>query len=138
MSRKDEPKPASADGTGRFAYEGLERALHEKARLGIMTSLMTHPEGLLFGDLKELCALTDGNLNRHLKVLQDEGLVEVWKGVQRNRPQTLCRMTREGRARFLEYIGVLEKVIADAAEAAQAANAPSARGKNLLSGWSPA
>ena len=49
---------------GRFAYEGLERALHEKARLGIMTSLIMRPEGLLFSDLKRLCALTDGNLSQ--------------------------------------------------------------------------
>src|SRR5215831_11476880 len=99
------------EDSGRFAYEGLERALHEKARLGMLTSLMTHPEGLLFGDLKELCALTDGNLNRHLKVLQEASLVEVWKGTKHNRPQTLCRITGEGRKRFLEYIETLEKVI---------------------------
>lgn len=138
MSRKEHVKRSNPDSNGRFAYEGLERALHEKARLGIMTSLMTHPEGLLFGDLKELCALTDGNLNRHLKVLQEAGLVETWKGVQRNRPQTLCRVTREGRARFLEYIGVLEKVIADAAEAEEADQLPVAGARNLLKGWSPA
>ena len=46
---------------GRFAYEGLERVIHEKARLSIMSSLATHPEGLLFNDLKDLCSLTDGN-----------------------------------------------------------------------------
>ena len=63
-------KSANAEQPGRFAYEGLERVLHEKARLGIMTSLVTRPEGLLFGDLKRLCALTDGNLSRHLEVLQ--------------------------------------------------------------------
>jgi DNA-binding MarR family transcriptional regulator len=124
------------DNPGRFAYEGLERVMHEKARLGMLTSLMTHPEGLLFGDLKDLCALTDGNLNRHLKVLQDAGLVEVWKGTRHNRPQTLCRITAEGRKRFLEYIETLEKVIADAAEAAASARAPASKG--LLKGWSPA
>src|SRR5579872_4216204 len=119
---------------GRFAYEGLERVMHEKARLGMLTSLMAHPEGLPFGDLKELCSLTDGNLNRHLKVLHEAGLVEVKKGMRRNRPQTLCRITREGRKRFLEYIETLERVIADAAEAA--AGAPASKG--LLKGWSPA
>ena len=41
---------------GRFAYDGLERVIHEKARLGILSSLATHGEGLLFNDLKELCA----------------------------------------------------------------------------------
>lgn len=122
--------------SGRFAYDGLERAMHEKARLGMLTSLMAHPDGLLFGDLKELCALTDGNLNRHLKVLHEAGLVEVWKGTKHNRPQTLCRITAEGRKRFLEYIETLEKVIADAAEAAQVPRTPAA--KRLLKGWSPA
>jgi DNA-binding MarR family transcriptional regulator len=122
--------------TGRFAYDGLERAMHEKARLGMLTSLMANPDGLMFGDLKELCALTDGNLNRHLKVLHEEGLVEVWKGSKGNRPQTLCRITAEGRKRFLEYIETLEQVIADAAEAAQVRRTASA--KRLLKGWSPA
>src|SRR6516165_9675220 len=106
---------------GRFAYEGIERVLHEKARLSIMTSLVTHPGGLLFADLKELCALTDGNLSRHLQILLEAGLVEVWKGYQGNRPQTLCRLTQDGRKRFLEYIAVLEGVVADALSVAKPA-----------------
>ena len=128
-------KNKSHDGSGRFAYDGLERIIHEKARLGIVTSLATHPQGLLFNDLKELCALTDGNLSRHLQVLHEAGLVEVWKGFQRNRPQTLCRLTEEGRRRFLEYINVLENVVADALTAAKAAPAPA---KSLSEGWSTA
>lgn len=128
-------RPEPQENPGRFAYDGLERVMHEKARLGMLTSLMAHPEGLLFSDLKELCSLTDGNLNRHLKVLQEAGLVEVWKGMKRNRPQTLCRITAEGRKRFLDYIETLEKVIADAADAA-AARTPAS--KSLLKGWSPA
>src|SRR6059058_3272427 len=87
------PKKDRADeSTGRFAYEGLERVFHEKARLGIMTSLVTHPKGLIFADLKELCALTDGNLSRHLQVLHEAGFVEITKGFLRNRPQTLCHL----------------------------------------------
>jgi DNA-binding MarR family transcriptional regulator len=100
--------------SGRYAYEGLDRVIHEKARLGIVTSLSTHPEGLLFNDLKELCTLTDGNLSRHLQILTESGLVEVWKGFKNNRPQTLCRITAEGKRRFLEYVAVLESVVADA------------------------
>jgi DNA-binding transcriptional ArsR family regulator len=71
----------------------------------------------LFGDLKHLCGLTDGNLSRHLQVLQQAGLVDLAKGFERNRPQTMCRITREGRARYLEYLRVLEKVVRDAADA---------------------
>jgi DNA-binding MarR family transcriptional regulator len=128
-------KPSGDDASGRFAYEGLERVLHEKARLGIMTSLVTHPKGLVFADLKELCALTDGNLSRHLQVLHEAGLIAVSKGFHRNRPQTVCRITDSGRTRFLEYINVLEVVVADALQAAKAVPAP---GTSFSEGWSPA
>jgi DNA-binding MarR family transcriptional regulator len=120
---------------GRFAYEGLDRVLHEKARLGIMTSLVTRPEGLLFGDLKRLCALTDGNLSRHLDVLHDAGLVEVWKGFENRRPQTLCRLSPEGRQRFLAYLEELEQVIRDAMPKAARR---SERVPELPPGWQPA
>jgi DNA-binding MarR family transcriptional regulator len=124
-----------SDIGGRFAYDGLERIIHEKARLGILTSLVAHPKGLLFNDLKDLCSLTDGNLSRHLQVLHEAGLVEVWKGFQKNRPQTLCRLTDEGRRRFLDYINVLENVVADALAAAKAVEAST---PSLADGLSPA
>ena len=107
-------KPKKANHPGRFAYEGLDRVIHEKARLGIITSLSTHPQGLLFTDLKEQCALTDGNLSRHLQILTEAGVVEVWKGYKNNRPQTLCRLTEDGKKRFLDYVSVLESIVADA------------------------
>jgi DNA-binding transcriptional ArsR family regulator len=100
-----------------FAYEGLDRAIHEKARLGVLTSLVAHPRGLPFVDLKHLCGLTDGNLSRHLQVLQEAGLVEIIKGYERNRPNTRCRLTAAGRQRFLDYLAVLEQVVRDAAAA---------------------
>ena len=118
-------------GTGRFSYDGLERDLHERARLGILTSLVANPEGLLFTELKDLCSLTDGNLNRHIGKLKESGMVEVWKGFKDNRPQTLCRITKAGRARFLEYITVLEQVVEDAAAAEHAQKT------KPLKGWTP-
>ena len=99
---------------GRFAYEGIDRVIHEKARLSIVASLASHPDGLLFNDLKELCALTDGNLSRHLTVLQEAGVVEVKKSFQNNRPQTMCKLTGAGRKRFHEYVTELERVVSDA------------------------
>jgi DNA-binding MarR family transcriptional regulator len=131
-------KARSIEPTGRFAYDGLERVFHERARLGIMTSLVSQPRGVIFADLKEMCHLTDGNLSRHLQVLHEAGLVEIWKGYHRNRPQTLCRITDEGRRRFFEYINVLETVVHDAMKAARTATNPSAIGVNLADGWSPA
>jgi DNA-binding MarR family transcriptional regulator len=110
------PKPAPRRA-GRFAYAGLDRVIHERARLSVLTSLVTHPKGLIFGDLKQLCALTDGNLSRHLQVLQEAGLVAIEKGFEHNRPQTICRITPGGRRRYLAYLGVLEQVVRDAAVA---------------------
>jgi DNA-binding transcriptional ArsR family regulator len=101
-----------------FAYEGLDRVMHEKARLGVLSSLIGHPKGLSFGDLKQLCGLTDGNLSRHLQVLQEAGLVEITKSFEGNRPQTTCRLTKAGRRRFLDYLALLEQVVRDAAETA--------------------
>jgi DNA-binding MarR family transcriptional regulator len=102
---------------GRFAYEGLDRVIHEKARLGLLTSLITHPKGLLFNDLKQLCDLTDGNLSRHLQILEESGLVKIVKSFERNRPQTRCQITAEGRKRYLRYLNVLEQIVRDAARA---------------------
>jgi DNA-binding MarR family transcriptional regulator len=104
-------------GSPRFAYDGLDRVIHERARLSVLTSLITHSKGLSFGDLKQLCALTDGNLNRHLLVLEDANLIAIAKGVQNNRPQTFCRITALGRRRYVEYLAVLEQVLVDAARA---------------------
>ena len=78
--------PKSESVSAPFSYDGLDRVIHEKARLGLLTSLMAHPKGLAFADLKQLCGLTDGNLSRHLQVLQEAGLVEVIKGYEGNRP----------------------------------------------------
>ena len=111
-SRKD-------PGAGRFAYDGLDRVIHEKARLGVLTSLMSHPKGLVFADLKRLCGLTDGNLSRHLQVLAEAGLVDIVKGYDDKRPQTVCKITANGRRRFLNYLSVLEQVVRDAAETAK-------------------
>ena len=130
MSKK---QPIS-DAPGRFAYEGLDRVIHEKARLSIVTSLATHPGGLIFNDLKDLCALTDGNLSRHLQILSEAGLIQIWKGFKDNRPQTLCILTAEGRKRFIEYVTVLENIVTDAVGAEKV---PVEEPK-LSKGWSPA
>ena len=108
------------EGAAPFSYDGLDRVIHEKARLGVLASLIAHPQGLAFADLKRLCDLTDGNLSRHLHVLQDAGLVAVRKGYVRNRPHTTCRLTAKGRKRFADYLSVLEKVVRDAAAATAA------------------
>jgi DNA-binding MarR family transcriptional regulator len=125
-------KTKAASSEGRFAYEGLDRVIHERARLSVLTSLITNPKGLTFGDLKELCALTDGNLSRHLRVLEKGELVEIVKGHERNRPQTVCRITSSGRKRYTEYLATLEQVVRDAAKGTK--EEPTSK---LLRGLSP-
>ena len=133
MTRKRKTqKPRT--GSGRFSYDGLDRVIHEKARLGILASLAAHGGGLLFNDLKELCSLTDGNLSRHLAVLSEAGIVEVWKGQQGSRPQTMYRLTSSGRRRFADYVTVLESVVADA----QLETQSNSGRQTPLGGWSPA
>ena len=101
-----------------FAFGGLDRVMHEKARLGLLSSLIAHPKGLTFSDLKHLCGLSDGNLSRHLQVLQDAKLVKIEKTFEGSRPQTLCCLTRDGRRRFLDYLALLEQLVRDAAKTA--------------------
>lgn len=106
-----------------FAYDGLDRVIHEKARLGILTSLVSHPHGLAFNDLLRLCGLTQGNMSRHLAVLEEAGLVTIHKGFEGKRPRTEIRLTAEGRQRFLDYLGTLEQVIRDASARAELGDA---------------
>jgi len=123
------PKPQSDEG--RFAYEGLDRVIHERARLSVLTSLITNPKGLTFGDLKQLCSLTDGNLSRHLRVLEEAEMVEIVKRMDKNRPLTMCRITASGRERYLGYLETLEQVVRDAAQGTSPAETRAMRG------WSP-
>lgn len=108
-------KKSNLNSSAPFAYQGLDRVIHERARLSVLTSLMTHQSGLSFVELKKLCALTDGNLARHLQVLEAEGMVRLAKEDDGSRAQTTARITASGRKRFLEYLSILEQVVRDAA-----------------------
>ncbi|HEY4354723.1 MAG TPA: transcriptional regulator [Acidobacteriaceae bacterium] len=108
------PEPAAP-----FAYEGLDRVIHERARLSVLTSLITRPNGLSFVELKQLCGLTDGNLARHLQVLEEDGMIRISKEGDTGRAQTTVRITTSGRKRYLEYLTILEQIVRDAATAGQ-------------------
>ncbi len=112
-------KSKSSPNEARFAYEGLDRVIHERARLSVLISLITNPNGLSFVDLKQLCGLTDGNLARHLQVLEKDGMIKIVKEQDQNRLQTIVRITTAGRKRYVEYLQTLEQVVLDAAKAAK-------------------
>jgi len=111
MPKKTIPKPAE------FDYQ-LDRVFHEKARLGIMTCLMSQPEGLSFSDLKEQCGLSDGNLNRHLEVLSESGFLDTEKSGAGRGSKTNYRLSPCGRKAFDNYLEELERVLAIAQKAA--------------------
>lgn len=103
-----------------FAFSGLDRIFHERARLGIVTSLVSQPEGASFVQLRRFCGLTDGNLNRHLTVLAEAGYVAIRKDAGEGRGATVCVLTELGRGLFIEYLGQLERVLREAKPAAVA------------------
>ena len=88
----------------------LDRVIHEKGRLAIMSMLAASPE-LSFTELRDALDMTDGNLTTHIRALQQEGYVAVAKSYQNNRPLTTCSLTAAGRKAFAEYINLLEQIV---------------------------
>ncbi len=91
----------------------LDRVIHEKGRLAIMSALAASPE-LSFTELRDALGMTDGNLTTHLRTLQEEGYLAVAKSYQNNRPLTTCSLTAAGRKAFKEYVDLLEQVLQQA------------------------
>jgi predicted ArsR family transcriptional regulator len=115
-------------GDAPFAYSGLERIFHERGRLAVCTCLVANPRGMRFTELQDACALTDGNLNRHLHALAEVGVVEMERVTGSGRPATTVRITVDGRRRFLAYIDELESVVRDV-------HARSAESPPVRDGW---
>ncbi len=92
-------------------FEKLERCIHEPARLAILSLLINSEEGLSYGDIREQLELTYGNLERHMKVLQENKLIAVSKMQTTGRPQSHARFSEEGRQSFLQYLENLEKIL---------------------------
>ena len=88
----------------------LDRVIHEKGRLAIMSALAAAPE-LAFTELRDMLDMTDGNLTTHIRTLQQEGYVSVAKSYQNNRPLTTCSLTTAGRKAFTGYVNLLEQIV---------------------------
>ena len=88
----------------------LDRVIHEKGRLAIMSLLAASPE-LAFTELRDSLEMTDGNVTTHIRTLQEAGYVAVAKSYQNNRPLTTCSMTAAGRKAFADYISLLEQIV---------------------------
>jgi DNA-binding transcriptional ArsR family regulator len=97
----------------------LERLFHEPNRLAILSALCTARDGISFTELRDACGLTDGNLNRHLKALEEEGIVRLRKAFVDDKPRTTISLTRGGLARFGQYLENLAVVLQEARRAAR-------------------
>lgn len=92
------------------AFLQLDRVIHEKGRLAIMSMLAASPE-LSFTEMRDALQMTDGNLTTHIRTLQEAGYVSVTKSFQNNRPHTTCALTAAGKRAFNTYINLLEEIV---------------------------
>ena len=100
-------------------FQILKGVFHEPNRLAILSELCGSANGITFQELKDECNLTDGNLSRHLKALEEAKVIRIRKTFIKNRPQTTILLTDKGRDRFMDYLQALEEVLARAAESVQ-------------------
>ncbi len=110
---------AKAKKKNKKPIDELDRLFHEKARLSILTAVIPYGDGVNFNDLKVVCGLTDGNLNRHLKVLLDAGILSVAKSGSGRTTNSVYSLTDLGRTAFENYLDALESVVKTAQLAAQ-------------------
>jgi DNA-binding MarR family transcriptional regulator len=90
--------------------QALDDVVHQRNRLGIL-AVAQEASKVEFGFLKETLGLTDGNLSRHLQVLEDAGYVVVVKGYKGRRPRTWVRITRTGRGALAREVAVLRDLL---------------------------
>jgi predicted ArsR family transcriptional regulator len=88
----------------------LDRVIHEKGRLAIMSLLAATAE-LSFTEMRDTLNMTDGNLTAHIRTLHESGYVSVTKAFQRGRPLTTYTLTAQGKKAFAAYINLLEQIV---------------------------
>lgn len=101
---------AAAAKTPRRVLPDLDRVIHERMRLGIVSALAA-AESLSFPELRRLLDASDGNLSVHARRLEEAGYVSCAKSFEGRVPKTVYRLTAEGRRAFERYLGHLEAVL---------------------------
>jgi DNA-binding transcriptional ArsR family regulator len=107
-------------------YAALKTLFHEPNRLAMMSALSQAIDGLTFNDLKRECDLTDGNLSRHLKTLEEAEAIRIEKTFVDAKPRTTVFLSDAGRKSFIEYLQALEEVLQKAARSVAAVEKKSA------------
>ena len=99
----------------KLEWAGIDKVIHERARLGIMSMLAAADE-LSFVELKEHLGMTDGNLSVHLRSLGGAGYLILERDLVDRKPRTTVRITRRGRIAFRDYLDLLERIVRRARE----------------------
>jgi len=96
--------------TGGAAMPDLDKVIHERLRLGIVSALAVN-ERLTFNELKGLLEATDGNLSVHARKLEEAGYVACTKSFEGRVPKTEYRLTDAGRTALNQYLAHMEALI---------------------------
>ena len=111
--RKDRPQKAPPQAPA--VAQNLDRLIHERLRLGLVSALAVN-DSLTFSDLKRLLATTDGNLSVHARKLEDAGYIACAKSFDKRMPRTDYRLTAAGRRALERYLSHMEALIQAARE----------------------
>ncbi|HEX9692921.1 MAG TPA: transcriptional regulator [Gemmatimonadales bacterium] len=101
---------------GSTTMDALDRLIHERIRLGIVSALAAE-DSITFGDLKQVLRTTDGNLSVHARKLEEAGYIRVTKGYEDRKPRTAFRLTARGRKALEAYLEQMETILTEAREA---------------------
>ncbi|MGD8727618.1 MAG: transcriptional regulator [Gemmatimonadales bacterium] len=101
---------------GSLVTEDLDRLIHERIRLGIVSALAAE-DGMSFGDLKQVLKTSDGNLSVHARKLEEAGYIKVSKGFEDRKPRTEYRLTTRGRRALEAYLKQMEAILGEARDA---------------------
>ncbi len=96
--------------------EALDRLIHERIRLGIVSALAAE-ERMSFADLKQVLRTSDGNLSVHARKLEEAGYIKVTKGFEDRKPKTEYRLTTKGRRALEAYLAQMEAILSEARDA---------------------
>ncbi|HVF29993.1 MAG TPA: transcriptional regulator [Pyrinomonadaceae bacterium] len=111
IKNEGKPEPLRVETAAGRVSESLDKVIHERMRLGIISALAAN-EKLSFSDLKGLLNTTDGNISVHARKLEDAGYVACEKSFKGRTPLTEYKITSEGRAALGRYLDHMEALIA--------------------------
>lgn len=107
---KRSPNDAPAMAPATAAHHGLDRVIHERVRLAIVSALAVTP-AMSFNDLKKLLRITDGNLSVHARRLEEAGYLECLKSFEGRLPRTEYRLSMAGKKALKGYLDHMEALI---------------------------